>query len=349
MWQNLKVVELTSVLAGPLVGSFFSELGAEVVKIENKLQGGDVTRNWKLAEEDPKRKFSAYYASANYDKKSLLLDYTDPDDYSQTIQLIKNADIVLQNFKPGDDVKLKLEAERLLALKPELIIGCLNGFGKANTRPAFDVVLQAESGFMHMNGTPESGPVKMPVALIDVLAAHHLKEAILIALIEKVQHGNGKIVHVSLYDAALASLANQANNWLMTKHIPQAIGTKHPNIALYGDHFTTKDHKHYVLAIGSNKHFIKLCDSLNFSQNVRNCYNSNAKRIKNRTILNKLIASKISNLQSVELVEIFSKNLVPYGEIKDLEGVFNQPLAHNLVLKHQIDGEECTYIKTLLH
>ena len=349
MWQNMKVVELTSVLAGPLVGSFFSELGAEVVKIENKLQGGDVTRTWKLAEEDPKRKFSAYYASANFSKKSLLLDYTDPDDYNQAIQLIKSADIVLQNFKPGDASKLKLEAKRLLALKPELIIGCLNGFGKANTRPAFDVVLQAESGFMHMNGTPESGPVKMPVALIDVLAAHHLKEAILIALIEKARHGNGKIVHVSLYDAALASLANQANNWLMTKHIPQAIGTKHPNIALYGDHFTTKDHKHYVLAIGSNKHFIKLCDSLNFSQNVRNCYNSNAKRIKNRTILNKLIASKISNLQSVELVEIFSKNLVPYGEIKDLEGVFNQPLAHNLVLKHQIDGEECTYIKTLLH
>src|SRR5690606_15808816 len=103
------------------------------------------------------------------------------------------------------------------------------------------LILQAESGFMSMNGTPESGPVKMPVALIDVLAAHHLKEGILLALYERENSGKGKAVCVSLYDAALSSLVNQASNYLMAGKVPQRIGSLHPNIAPYGEIFETKD------------------------------------------------------------------------------------------------------------
>lgn len=348
MWQNLKVVELASVLAGPLVGSFFAELGAEVIKIENKPRGGDVTRTWKLAKENSEQKVSAYYASANYGKTSLFMDYTDSDDYAQVIDLIKDADIVLQNFKPGDDVKLGLEATKLLALKPSLIIGCINGFGKKSTRPAFDVVLQAETGFMHMNGHPDGEPVKMPVALIDILAAHHLKEAILIALVEKSLTGKGKIVHVSLLEAAIASLANQANNYLMANHIPQRMGSRHPNIAPYGDLYLTKDKEYIVLAIGNDKQFKLLCNILTIDQKKTEAFSTNNDRVNNRVELNSLLSDKISSFESESLIELFLENKVPFGKIKDIKEVFQGELASKMILKSSIDGVESTSIRTLL-
>ncbi len=348
MWQNLKVVELASVLAGPLVGSFFAELGASVIKVENKLLGGDVTRSWKLSSEDPNSKVSAYYAAANFGKESIFLDFTNAADYQTVLDLVQSADIVIQNFKPGDDLKLKLEAKRLLKLNPKLIVGCINGFGKESTRQAFDVVLQAETGFMYMNGTPDSGPVKMPVALIDILAAHHLKEAILIALIERGQNGKGQILHISLYDVAIASLANQANNWLMNQHIPQAMGTQHPNIAPYGDLYKTKDDKLLVLAIGSDKHFKLLCETLEIALPIQKEFETNVARVNNREKLNQQISAKISRYSSEKISEVFFEKKLPFGIIKDLKEVFESPNAQKMILKSSINGAKCTTIKTLI-
>jgi crotonobetainyl-CoA:carnitine CoA-transferase CaiB-like acyl-CoA transferase len=235
MFKNLKVVELASVLAGPLTGTFFAELGAKVVKIENKLTQGDVTRTWKLPTESKENSVSAYYSAANYSKESLFLNVKDSSDYELLIEHIKDADIVISNYKPSTARKLKLDYKDLKPYNPSLIYAELTGFGGDDSRPAFDVVLQAETGFMYMNGEPHRNPVKMPVALIDVLAAHHMKEAILCALINKLKTGEGQHISMSLYECALASLANQATNWLMEGHIPQPMGTQHPNIAPYGD------------------------------------------------------------------------------------------------------------------
>ena len=257
MLSNLIVIELASVLAGPDVGMFFSELGAKVIKIENKLTGGDVTRNWKLSSEPTENNVSAYFSSVNWNKEYLFLNLSLKEDQEQVYELVKTADIVIANFKPGDDKKLGMNYEKLKSYNPKIIFGEINGYGESNKRAAYDVVLQAETGFMSMNGSPESGPVKMPIALIDVLAAHQLKEGLLLALLQKEKTGNGSKVEVSLYDSALASLKNQATNWLMNKHIPRPIGSLHPNIAPYGETFTTKDNKTIVLAIGSNNQFIR--------------------------------------------------------------------------------------------
>lgn len=348
MWQSLKVVELASVLAGPLVGSFFAELGAEVIKIENKRTKGDVTRNWKLKQEDAEQAVSAYYASANYGKTTHFLDLQDSDDYQQLIPLIQAADIVVQNFKTGDDVKLKLSPDELHAINPRLIVAKISGFGEDSKRPAFDVVLQAETGFMSMNGTPDSGPVKMPVALIDVLAAHHLKEAILIALLEREQTGTGKLVHVSLYEAALASLVNQANNWLMVGQVPQAIGTQHPNIAPYGDLFTTQDGKQLVLAIGSDKQFAVLAEILGLGKETQQQFSKNSDRVKNRKELIALLNEKISQQACGKLSEIFLEKKVPFGEVKDLKTVFSDEKAKKMILKSSIDGVKCTSLRQVL-
>ena len=153
--------------------------------------------------------------------------------------------------------KFGLDYNSLKEINPHLIYGNISGYGSKSSRAAYDVVLQAETGFMSINGEPNSKPLKMPVALIDVLAAHQLKEGILVALLNKEKHNMGALVEVSLYDTAVSSLKNQATNWLMGNFIPQSIGSKHPNIAPYGETFLTKDNQHIVLAIGSNNHFEK--------------------------------------------------------------------------------------------
>jgi crotonobetainyl-CoA:carnitine CoA-transferase CaiB-like acyl-CoA transferase len=348
MWEKLKVIELSSVLAGPLVGSFFSELGAEVVKIENKTIGGDVTRNWKLGSEESRSSISAYYASANYKKKIFFLDFKESAGYQSTIALIKDADIVIQNFKAGDAKKLKLDAKTLLSINPKLIIGLISGFGLENTRPAFDVVLQAETGFMYMNGNATSGPIKMPVALIDILAAHHLKEAILIALIERGISGKGKIVHVSLYDAAIASLANQASNFLMEGHIPEPMGTAHPNIAPYGDMYMTRDRKHLVLAIGSDKQFKLLSDELCALKDYFALFKTNSLRLTNRLQLNQIISNALNQVNSKEIEKRFLKRGIPFGIVKSLKDVFETPQAKKLVQVNKIEVYTTKRVQTLL-
>ena len=244
-FKHLKVVELASVLAGPSAGLFFAELGAKVVKIENKKNGGDVTRSWKLPGEDRNKKDSAYFHSVNVNKKHLFLDLGNAKDHSRCIKEIANTDIVITNYKKGDDVKLKLSYKEIQKINPGIIYASINGFGENSSRTAYDLILQAESGFMSMNGEAGSEPLKMPVALIDVLAAHQLKEAILIALLKKQKSGKGSKISVSLFDSAVASLVNQATNWLVAGYLPKASGSLHPNIAPYGEIFKTKD-KHLI-------------------------------------------------------------------------------------------------------
>lgn len=343
MFENLKIVELASVLAGPLTGTFFAELGATVIKIENKHSNGDVTRAWKLPTESKENPISAYYSAANYSKESLLLDLTDHSDYTIVIDHVKSADIVIANFKPSTARKLKLTYEDLEAYNPSLIYAELTGFGGSDSRPAYDVVLQAETGFMYMNGEPKRNPVKMPVALIDVLAAHHLKEAILVAMISKSQTGKGKHIQVSLFDSALASLANQATNWLMEGHIPQPMGTQHPNIAPYGDMFKTKDGKLLVLAIGSDKQFENLSKVLDLGSEG---FETNVQRLSKRATLNSKISECIVQETSAYWESQFGD--IPFGIVKNMEEVFGDEKAQKMLLTEIIEGVETVRVKTAL-
>ena len=345
MFKNLKIVELASVLAGPLTGTFFAELGAKVIKIENKLTHGDVTRTWKLPTESKENPISAYYSAANFSKESLFLDVTDPLDYEILINHIRDADIVITNYKRSTAKKLKLCYEDLKPYNQSLIYAELTGFGGDDSRPAFDVVLQAETGFMFMNGEPNRKPVKMPVALIDVLAAHHLKEAILCALINKLQTGDGKHIKISLYDCALASLVNQATNWLMEAHIPQPMGTQHPNIAPYGDMYMTKDDKLLVLAIGSDKQFEQLCTLLKIECDA---FRTNAQRLSKREALNSTIRACIVQNPSQYWVAQLEARHIPYGIVKNMQDVFKAKKANTLLLKEVIEGVETVRVKTAL-
>jgi len=338
---GIKVLDLSSVLAGPSVGTFLAELGATVVKIEHP-EIPDITRSWKLTNEDKSIPISAYFSSVNYGKSYKQLNLTSAEDYAVFLELLKRTDILLMNFKKGDDVKLGLTKEKLLAQNAQLIIGKITGFGSDADRVAYDLILQAESGIMSMNGTSESGPLKMPIALIDVLAAHHLKEALLLALLEKERTQaafQGEVVEVSLYRAAISSLANQASNYLMAGHIPQAIGSLHPNIAPYGEIFKTKDKALVTFAIGTNKHFKLLCDWLgliNLASDEK--YVSVQKRVENRTVLFEQLQLAVQNYTAEELLSAMAERNVPCAKIKNLKEVFEDEQAKSLIKSEYING-----------
>lgn len=344
--KELTVIELSTVLAGPSVGMFFAELGAKVIKIEHPLIP-DVTRSWKLPSEQNNLPVSAYFSSVNYGKSYLKLNLLDTVDYTSFIELIKDADILLTNFKRGDEHKFGIETTKLQQQNKRLIVGKISGFGDESDRVAYDLILQAETGFMSMNGTKDSGPVKMPVALIDILAGHQLKEGLLLALMDRQLTGRGSEVSVSLYDAAVCSLANQASNFLMTGHIAKRMGSLHPNIAPYGELFQTKDGVTITFAIGSDQHFEKLVTTLNHPELAKDIrFIHNLQRIENRTILADILQSILRNYQSNEILsELLLKN-VPCAEVRSIDAVFSDEKAQALILTEKINGIETKRVQT---
>jgi crotonobetainyl-CoA:carnitine CoA-transferase CaiB-like acyl-CoA transferase len=331
-FKDLKVIELAGVLAGPSVGYFFAELGAKVIKIENPKTNGDVTRSWKLKSEDPKEKTSAYFWSVNAFKEMVSLDLTLPAQLQKFYELVKDADVLITNYKSGDDIKLKVDYAALSAINPKLIYASVNGFGENSPRTAYDLILQAESGFMQMNGEANAKPVKMPVALIDLIAAHQMKEAILIALIRRYQSNRGAQVSVSLFHSAVASLANQATNWLVAGHLPKAMGSLHPNIAPYGELFETKDKQMVTFAIGNNKQFKALCELIHYEKLATDKnFSGNQLRVNNRTQLYHILYNYIKTFNFKDLYQLCLEKEVPVGKIRDLKEVFEMPEAKEMI------------------
>lgn len=345
----LKIIDLSTVLAGPSVGTFFAELGAEVIKIEHP-NHQDVTRSWKLASENQDNAISAYFSSVNYQKKYTFLDLKASSDYQNFATQVKNAQVVLMNFKTESQKKLKVTEEDLWRINPNLIIGKISGFGTDSNRVAYDLILQAETGFMSMNGTPKSGPVKMPVALIDVLAAHQLKEGILLALLQQAHQPlkKGKLVEVSLYQSAISALANQASNFLMASHVPKRIGSLHPNIAPYGEIFKTQDQKLITFAIGTNLHFKKLTNYLGLMQLASDHrFSTSQLRVENRADLATYIQEKIEQLQAKEVLLVMEELQVPCAKIKNLSEVFENKQAQLMIQTESIGKQETKRVSQL--
>ena len=201
---------------------------------------------------------------------------------------------------------------------------------------------------MLINGEPESKPVKMPVALIDLLAGHQLKEAILIALLERERTKKGVHVSVSLFDSAVASLVNQATNWLIGGHLPEAIGSLHPNIAPYGELFSTKDYHTITFAIGNNKQFKSLCELLGVNELTSNTkFSTNRDRVKNREELFELLNIEVEKIDFNVLYDRCLKNEVPIGKLRNLKEVFELPEAKAMLKQFSVNGENKTAVSSI--
>lgn len=336
-FKDLKVIELAGVLAGPGVGLFFAELGARVLKVENKNVGGDATRTWRLKGEIENGP-SAYFSSVNYKKEYLFLDLTDAADSAALLKEIANADMVISNYSSRVAQKLGMDYPTLSKINNSLIYLQLDGFANSR-RPAYDVVLQAETGWISMTGHIDN-PSKLPVALIDILAGHQLKEGALLALIHRLKTGKGSLVECNLEQASLAALANQATNYLMNNAVAEPIGTLHPNIAPYGDWFETADRKRIVLAVGSDKQFENLNTVLELQLHRDEKFKTNPDRLKYRADLRAELIPAIAKFNLLDLSEKLDGAGVPFGEIKRLDAVLESAAAREMVRTEMQDGRE---------
>ncbi len=328
--EGIKVLDLSTVLAGPSVGTFLAELGADVTKIESPQ--GDVTRTWFSTHED-QTTTSAYYLSVNAHKNLQVLDLN--QDRSAVEARIAQADILLMNFKSSDETKFDLKPETLLQRYPKLIIGKIKGFEHEEGRVAYDVAIQAETGFMSINGEKGSEPLKLPVAFMDVLAAHQLKEGLLCALFDKTKTGKGMLVQCSLESAGVVSLMNQGSNFLKTGQVPKASGSLHPNIAPYGEQIVFKDQVRIVLSIGSDRQFQSLCrvmQCIDMANDPR--FTTNVLRVTHRHLLQDQLKEAASQLSFSTLRSIFIQENIPFGEVKSIDQVMKSKTASERVIIH---------------
>lgn len=338
----LLVAEFASVLAGPSVGQFFAELGASVVKVENPRAGGDVTRTWRLPSEpgyetDDR---SAYFACCNWGKRSAALDLKRAEDLAAAHALAARADVVLVSYKPGDAKRFGLDADSVLARSPRVIHAAITGYGEAEARVGYDAVLQAETGFTYLNGQPDGPPTKMPVALVDVLAAHQLKQAILLALWRRSVTGQGAAVGVSLAEAAASALVNQATNWLHVGHSPQRMGSAHPNIAPYGTPYTCAGGAEIVVAVGTDRQFAGLCEALGLSGLARDeRFSTNAARVRHRGDLDAALSDAFAAHDRGALLADLHARHVPAGAVRTVPEVFDaEPMASLAMAANGIAG-----------
>ena len=333
IFEGLKVIELSTVLAGPAVGMFFAELGADVLKIESNV--GDVTRQWKLINEDPNDSTSAYFHSVNYNKRYTNLNLSEKSDYASFTEELKSADIVISNFKPISAKRLAVDYAHVSQINPEIIYAELLAFDTDSERLGYDIVMQAETGFLSMCGTQDGRLCKLPVALIDLIAAHQLKEAILIALLQRTKTKKGKHIQVSLFDAGLTALANQASNYLNAEHIAKPIGTEHPNIAPYGEIYTSQDDQKFIIAVASDIQFQQLKKTFKLNLDTEQ-YGSSQLRVKHRKSLFEILQNTFCNYTLTDLAQLFESQAIPYGKIHDMKTAMHIAQERGLILE---DGE----------
>jgi crotonobetainyl-CoA:carnitine CoA-transferase CaiB-like acyl-CoA transferase len=348
IFEKLTVVELASVLAGPAVGMFFAELGTKVIKVENPATGGDVTRSWRLPYEPLTNDISSYFAAVNWGKESITIDMTVSDGQAIVHRLIRQADIVITSFKPGDAQKLCMDYPTLSQINPSLIYAHITGYGTNDDRAGYDAVLQAATGFMHMNGEADGLPVKMPVALIDLLTAHQIKEGILVALLNRQANNRGAYIHASLFQSGVASLANQATNWLTAGHSPQRMGTEHPNIVPYGCTFFTKDGKPVITGVGNDKQFRHLCTVLGVPELADDPrFSTNPARVTNRKLLKEILQHSVAKFSRDAILTLCRKHKIPIEGILSVPEVFEQPAAANMIIRAEKNSHPIAATRTI--
>lgn len=332
--SHIRVLDLSRVLAGPWCGQILGDLGAEVIKVERPGNGDD-TRHWgppyiKDAEGNDSRE-AAYFQSANRNKQSLTLDFTQPEGQRLVRELVAQCDVLLENFKVGGLAAYGLDYESLAAINPRLIYCSITGFGQTGPyakRAGYDFMIQGLGGLMSLTGRPEgeegAGPVKIGVALTDILTGLYATVGVLAALNQREQSGVGQHIDVALLDVQVACLANQAMNYLATGVSPRRLGNAHPNIVPYQD-FPSAD-GNFILAVGNDGQFRKFCEVAgiaNLADDPR--FVTNKARVAHRAELIPLLRQATVFKTTAQWIELLEKAGVPCGPINDLQQVFADP------------------------
>ncbi|MET0109914.1 MAG: CoA transferase [Candidatus Thiodiazotropha sp.] len=318
---GFKILDLSHILAGPWCTQLFGDLGAEVLKIESP--EGDGTRQWGPPFFDGK---SAYYLSANRNKKSRVLDFRNPGDLAVLKGLLQSADVLIENFRAGTLDKFGLDGASALKLNPQLIYCSIHGFEQHSewgAKPGFDALIQAMSGLMSITGTEEGEPVKVGVAISDILAGLYAGNAILAALLERQHSGRGQLIEIPLFDTQVTCLANVVSNFLTSREVPKALGSAHPNIVPY-QCFATRTQP-VMIAVGTDKQFASLCQVMAVDWHQQDDYRTNPRRVENRHRLVPLIQASMLTRTRDEWLVIFSAGDFPHGPVNDLGDLYDHP------------------------
>ncbi len=320
---GVRVLDLSRVLAGPWASQLLADLGADVVKVEAPGRGDD-TRHWGPPELVAGE--AAYFHAANRGKRSIALDLA--RDRDTLLALVDCADVVIENFKVGGLARFGLDYPSLKARRPELIYCSITGFGQDGPwaqRPGYDLLIQGLGGLMSITGQPDGvpggGPVKVGVALVDILTGLYATIGIQAALRHRERTGEGQQIDLALLDVSVAVLANQAMNYLATGQAPGRLGNGHPNIVPY-DVYPTSD-GHLILAVGNDGQFAALTALLGapgWAQDPD--FATNAARVRQRHRLNALITERLLARSSAEWSAMLEAAGVPGGPILTLDALF---------------------------
>ncbi|SKA97074.1 Crotonobetainyl-CoA:carnitine CoA-transferase CaiB [Thiothrix eikelboomii] len=347
--HGVRVLDLSRILAGPWCSQQLADMGAEVIKIEKPNEGDD-TRRWGPPWLEHSQE-SAYYLSANRGKQSVTIDMAQPEGQALLHELVKQCDVVLENFKVGGLQKYQLDYASLSALKPDLIYCSITGFGQNGPyaqRAGYDFMIQGMGGLMSLTGRADSelggGPVKVGVAFADIFTGLYAANAILAALFQRQQTGRGTQIDLALLDVQVGVLANQALNYLTSGQVPPRLGNAHPNIVPY-QAFATQD-GHLILAVGNDAQFQRFCA-------VAGCpalasderFLTNALRVDHRQALIPLLLPLLQQRTTEQWLAALESVGVPCGPINTLDQVFADPQVQHRQLEIQLPHPEAGQVK----
>ncbi|WP_298644620.1 CaiB/BaiF CoA-transferase family protein [uncultured Tistrella sp.] len=342
--SHIRVLDLSRVLAGPWASQILGDLGAEVLKIERP-GAGDDTRGWgpPYAEAaDGSAREAAYFLTTNRNKSSVAIDMGTAEGAALIRRLAAESDVVIENFKVGGLKKYGLDQESLRALNPRLIYCSITGFGQTGPyapRAGYDFMIQAMGGLMSVTGEPDEvpggGPVKVGVALVDVMTGLYATIGVLAALAHRERTGAGQHIDLALLDVSVATLANQAMNYLVSGKAPGRMGNAHPNIVPY-QAFATQD-GHLVLAIGNDEQFRRFAAEAGHPEwGTDPRFATNAQRVANRAALVPLVAGAVATRTTDDWIAALESKAVPCGPINTLDRVFADPQVQARGLARQI-------------
>ncbi len=350
--SHIRVLDLSRILAGPWAGQILADLGADVIKVERPGPGDD-TRGWGPPwikdDQGQDTSVASYYLCANRNKRSITVDITQPEGQDIVRRLAAQSDVVLENFKLGGLKQYGLDYDSLKAVNPRLVYCSITGFGQDGPyapRAGYDFLIQGLGGLMSITGRPDgepgAGPMKVGVALTDILTGLYATNAVLAALAWREKSGEGQYIDMALLDVQVACLANQAMNYLATGSNPRRMGNAHPSIVPYQD-FPTAD-GHMILAIGNDGQFARFCEVAGRPELAADArFATNRARVENRAELIPLLNEITATRTTTEWIAQLEARAVPCGPINGLAEVFADPQvqARGLAVKmpHPEAGE----------
>ena len=330
-------------LAGPYSTMILGDLGAEVIKVESPHVKDD-TRGWGPPYTGGE---SAYYLCANRNKRAITLDLKSEKGKEIAKKLIARSDVVVQNFKTGTLEKLGLGYDVMKAINPRVILASITGFGKNGPykdEPGYDYIIQAMAGLMSITGEKNGQPVKVGVAIADVLTGMNTAIAILAALYERNRSGIGQEIDIALFDSQIAALVNVASNYLVSGKVPGRLGNEHPNIVPY-QVFPTADME-MVVAVGNDQQFAKFAEVLGMPELAENeKFVTNSSRVAHREELAAIISERMKQKNADEWMKALRKAGIPNGPINDLGRLFADPQVAARQMVVEVDHPTAKKVK----